>query len=83
MKNKKIKIINKQGNKIIGLFNSGKNNQLIIICNGYNSTKESSSIKLLAEGLNKKGFNVLRFDFSGTGESEGQKKYLLNNKWKI
>ena len=73
----KIKIINKQGCGIAGLLSLSKKKKLIIICNGYNSTKEFSSIKLLAEGLNKKGYDVFRFDFSGTGESGGPKKIFI------
>ena len=77
MKTKKIFIINKQGYKIYGILHLAKNKNLIIICNGYDSTKDFLSIRLLAEGLNKKGFNVFRFDFTGTGESEGPKNVFL------
>ena len=77
MKTKKIFIDNKQSYKISGILHLAQNKNLIIICNGYDSTKEFSSIRLLAENLNKKGYNVFRFDFSGTGESEGPKNVFL------
>ena len=78
MKAKKIYIINNEGYKISGILHLAENKNLIIICNGYDSTKEFSSIKLLAEELSKKGYNVFRFDFSGTGESEGPKNVFIN-----
>src|SRR3989344_5403349 len=78
MKVKKIVIKNKQRNKLVGLLNIGTNEDIIIICNGYDTTKEFAPIKLLAKGLNKAGYHVFRFDFSGTGESEGIKKVFLS-----
>lgn len=78
MKVNKITIKNGQGDELVGILNTGDDKNLIIICNGYNTTKEFSSIELLAYGLNKKGYSVFRFDFSGTGESKGSKKVLLN-----
>lgn len=77
MKIKEIKIINKQGYRLCGLLHIGEGKKLIIICNGYDSTKESPSIQLLAEHLNVKGYDVFRFDFSGTGESEGPKNIFI------
>jgi alpha-beta hydrolase superfamily lysophospholipase len=68
-----VTISNTQGYKLKGLFHQGKGKKLIIICNGYGCTKEFSSIRYLAEGLTTKGYDVFRFDFSGTGESEGRK----------
>jgi predicted alpha/beta-fold hydrolase len=74
---KKIRIVNTQGNKLSGFFHEGQGEKLIIICNGYECTKETPFIQLLAEGLNTKGYDVVRFDFSGTGESEGSKKVFV------
>lgn len=77
MKNNSLTITNNGGNKLVGIFNPGKGKKLIIICNGHNSTKEHPSIVGLAEGLNRKGYDVFRFDFSGTGESEGIRKIFI------
>ncbi|OGK16315.1 hypothetical protein A2774_05225 [Candidatus Roizmanbacteria bacterium RIFCSPHIGHO2_01_FULL_39_12c] len=75
--NKTIKIKNKSGNKLLGILQTGINKRLIIICNGYDSTKEFLPINKLADGLNKNGYSVFRFDFSGTGQSNGEKRVFL------
>lgn len=74
---KKITITNRQGYNLAGLLNLNRSSKLIIICNGYDCTKEFASIRLLAEGLSDKGYDVFRFDFSGTGESQGPKNIFI------
>lgn len=45
---------------------------LVIICHGFRGKKENNSkICSFAEKLNPLGFGVLAFDFSGSGESDG------------
>eukprot|EP00879_Flechtneria_rotunda_P022417 GHRR01023666.1.p1 GENE.GHRR01023666.1~~GHRR01023666.1.p1 ORF type:complete len:174 (-),score=70.46 GHRR01023666.1:4-525(-) len=45
--------------------------QCIILCHGYCSHKEGFQLPALANGLAAAGYNSLRFDFQGNGDSEG------------
>jgi pimeloyl-ACP methyl ester carboxylesterase len=44
----------------------------VILCHGMESSKESEKIVTLSRQLAEKGILALRFDFSGSGESEGK-----------
>mmetsp|Transcript_9388 Transcript_9388/g.16616 ORF Transcript_9388/g.16616 Transcript_9388/m.16616 type:complete len:341 (+) Transcript_9388:50-1072(+) len=48
-----------------------KSNNVVILCHGLASSKESPLISFLAKGLSEQGLTTLRFDFAGNGESEG------------
>lgn len=69
----KINFLNDKKEKLIGVFHKGKPKDIIIICHGYKSSKDNYAIRRIARKLNNKGFSVLRFDFTGHGESEGSK----------
>ena len=43
----------------------------VVLCHGYNSSKDKFSTKSLSQKLVEKGFSVFRFDFTGCGQSEG------------
>jgi alpha-beta hydrolase superfamily lysophospholipase len=43
-----------------------------ILCHGMESSKESEKIVALSRQLSEKGILALRFDFAGSGESEGK-----------
>ena len=43
----------------------------VILCHGMESSKESLKLLHLGESLSRVGFTVLRFDFTGVGESSG------------
>lgn len=43
----------------------------VILCHGMESSKESHKHLRLGESLSRAGFTVLRFDFTGAGESSG------------
>lgn len=70
---KKIYFYNKEKEKIVGvLHKSRKKSDIgIIICHGFKGNKDRNLIKGLSQLLSKK-YNILRFDFSGNGESEGK-----------
>ncbi len=63
-----------QGQKVDGLFDfpRKKTNRLIILCHGFTSNKENSFFNKAAKEFCKKGFAVFRFDFRGSGKSEGE-----------
>ncbi len=45
---------------------------LVILCHGYESSKDRMSTASLAKELVERGLAVFRFDFTGCGESEGK-----------
>jgi esterase/lipase len=75
MKKSKVIFAN-EGQKIVGILHvpNKQNPPAIIMCHGFTGTKGDIHDKLYkaAEKLCKNGFAVLRFDFRGSGESEGE-----------
>ncbi|KAG1674425.1 hypothetical protein FOA52_012952 [Chlamydomonas sp. UWO 241] len=63
---------NAENLKIVGRLVEGSSTKnLVILCHGYASSKDSPLNCRLARELSSKGFSSLRFDFSGNGESDG------------
>lgn len=64
------------GEKVIGALHRGKpeTDTCIIMCHGLLSNKDSVKYIVLGEACEKYGFNAIRFDFRGCGESEGRIK---------
>jgi alpha-beta hydrolase superfamily lysophospholipase len=75
---KQVEIKNKYGEKMVGELHKGIKDKLIIICHGYKSSKDHPANRGIAEGLNKRGWPVFRFDFSGAGDSEGKSTVMVN-----
>lgn len=44
----------------------------VIVCHGYTGSKDTEKYATIAEALSKADFVALRFDFAGSGESEGK-----------
>ncbi|XOU94737.1 MAG: alpha/beta hydrolase [Candidatus Kerfeldbacteria bacterium] len=59
----------KDGIKIAGVFLAGTNGVTIILLHGYGRSKEQMLPQ--AAFLNEAGYNILMFDFRGSGESGG------------
>ena len=62
------------GQKIVGILHLPDIEQstpCVITCHGYYSTKDSKKYVEIANRFCSEGFAVLRFDFRGCGESEG------------
>nr|XP_004507942.1 uncharacterized protein LOC101494407 isoform X2 [Cicer arietinum]XP_027192846.1 uncharacterized protein LOC101494407 isoform X2 [Cicer arietinum] len=68
-------IPNKHGEKLVGILHDSGNKEIVILCHGFRSSKESNTIVNLAAALEKAGISSFRFDFSGNGESDGSFQY--------
>ncbi|NUM25199.1 MAG: alpha/beta hydrolase [Candidatus Buchananbacteria bacterium] len=75
MTTKKISFKNRRGQRIVGLLTIPKGTPpfpAVIVCHGFKGYKEQLHLKTLAQEISRRGFVVLRFDFtSGVGESDG------------
>ena len=76
---KKVWFKNPRGQKLAGILHipkkfKGKRPAGVVLGHGYNSDKNNPLIKEMALSLEKAGFKVLRFDLSGYGQSEGDRK---------
>lgn len=61
-----------EGQKIKGVLYLHKKSPLIIICHGFTGNKDTRIMRFLSGFLYKNGYSVLKFDFRGSGESEGE-----------
>ncbi|KAK1354907.1 putative feruloyl esterase [Heracleum sosnowskyi] len=66
---------NNYGEKLVGVLRESGTMEIVVLCHGFRSTKESSTIASLAAALEKEGISVFSFDFAGNGESEGTFEY--------
>jgi hypothetical protein len=76
----RITLTNKHGEKLVGVLDDTGSRQLVVLCHGFQSSKESGTLVNLAAALVSEGISAFRFDFSGNGESEGQ--FLYGGYWK-
>ncbi len=62
------------GDRLAGLISqpSQPNGRGVVLLHCFTCTKHHRIMRRLSEGLTGKGFTVLRFDFSGNGESGGR-----------
>ncbi|XP_061995311.1 uncharacterized protein LOC133713303 [Rosa rugosa] len=71
----KIVVPNKHGEKLVGLLHDTGSGEIVILCHGFRSSKETTSIANIAVALENEGISSFRFDFAGNGESEGTFQY--------
>jgi len=69
VKIRKVHFFNSKHQKLVGILHENKTDKIIIICHGMTGSKENNFIPLLSNNLFENGFSVLRFDFTGNGES--------------
>lgn len=69
---KKVSFKNQFGEKLVGILHTPKNktNKGIVFCHGFKGNKDRELITKLSKKL--EAYYILRFDFSGNGESEGK-----------
>jgi|WetSurMetagenome_2_1015567.scaffolds.fasta_scaffold03444_10 uncharacterized protein len=80
----KIFIKNAKGFKLASIINRPDKNRkypAIILLHGFTGYKEEAHLQELAKTLAQNGFVAIRFDCSGSGESDGtlEKDYLMSN----
>lgn len=68
-------IPNGHGEKLVGLLHRTSSKNLVILCHGFQATKDDSILVDLADATTKEGISAFRFDFSGNGESDGEFQY--------
>lgn len=65
---------NGKGNRLCGILSDpsdSKKNLMAVLCHGFSTGKDGRTYVRLEQILNEKGIAILRFDFFGHGESEG------------
>lgn len=68
-----------QGAQLVGMHHNVDTEKIVIMCHGFTSNK-SESKRLFVEAARdfaSRGFNAMRFDFYGSGDSEGEFKDFL------
>lgn len=75
---KKVEIANKKGEKLDCLLDIPRvdNSPIIVLNNSWGGDKEFTPIKEAAEFFLERDFAVLRFSYSGVGNSDGDEKKL-------
>lgn len=71
----RVVVKNKHGEKLVGLLHETGSEQLVVVCHGFQSSKERIPMVNLAAAIEKEGITAFRFDFAGNGESEGSSQY--------
>jgi alpha-beta hydrolase superfamily lysophospholipase len=66
----KVEFKNERGLILSGVLYPNETEKILIICHGSTSTKDRIRFKEISRVVHETGFAVLRFDFSGCGESE-------------
>ncbi len=67
----RVEMRSRRGVRLVGCWHRAGGERAIILCHGMESCKEGDKSVALAEQLVAAGSDVLRFDFSYVGESEG------------
>ncbi|KAL5768600.1 hypothetical protein ACOSQ2_015383 [Xanthoceras sorbifolium] len=80
LKKHKVIIPNKYGEKLVGVLHDTGSTEIVIVCHGFRSTKEDTTMVNLAVVLENEGISAFRFDFTGNGDSEGSFSYA--NYWR-
>ncbi len=70
----RVTFTNGRGERLAGVLHlpPGASAVGVILCHGMESSKESLKLTHLGATLSRAGFTVLRFDFTGSGESTGE-----------
>ncbi|CAA2992169.1 Hypothetical predicted protein [Olea europaea subsp. europaea] len=64
-------ILNKHNERLVGVFHETESTEIVVLCHGFQSSKEFNIMINIASALENQGISAFRFDFAGNGESEG------------
>ncbi|XP_020225925.1 uncharacterized protein LOC109807738 isoform X1 [Cajanus cajan] len=76
----KVIITSKYGNKLVGILQESETKEIVILCHGFQCSKDDNIMTNLAAALENAGVSSFRFDFTGNGESEGS--FEFGNYWR-
>ena len=71
----RVTFLNTRRQKLVGILHhpsATQPNAAVILCHGMESSKESEKLVTLSRRLSERGILALRFDFAGSGGSEGK-----------
>ncbi|HSI06721.1 MAG: alpha/beta hydrolase [Myxococcota bacterium] len=68
---RRVEFTNRRGEKLVGVLHGEPNGRAIVSCHGMLSGKDGVKHMRLAHELERHDMPLLRFDFAGRGESEG------------
>ncbi len=76
----KIEFKNPKEKKLVGVLHlpEKENKKVIVICHGFCANKDRKRLIAIADIYAKNGISALRFDFSGSGESENDEITVEN-----
>ncbi len=79
----KVKILNSKGQNIAAVIHKPEQDggKLAILCPGFCDSKDYTHLVELADELSKEGFTAIRFDPTGTWESEGSMDDYTNTQY--
>lgn len=75
MRSESVKFLNKEGDQLKGKMElplSGKAQNFAIFAHCFTCSKDLKAVRNITLALAQKGIGVLRFDFTGLGQSEGE-----------
>jgi pimeloyl-ACP methyl ester carboxylesterase len=75
MQEERIIFSNSRGQRLVGVLHRADGSETaaaVILCHGMESSKESEKLVTLSRQFAERGILALRFDFAGSGESEGK-----------
>lgn len=71
----KMIVLNNHSEKLVGLLHDTGSKEVVVLCHGFQSTKEQLAMVNISAALEKEGITAFRFDFAGNGGSEGAFSY--------
>ncbi|XP_010453252.1 PREDICTED: uncharacterized protein LOC104735205 [Camelina sativa] len=71
----RVVIENSHGEKLIGVLQDTGSTETVVICHGFQSSKDRIPMVTIANFFERAKISSFRFDFAGNGESQGSLQY--------
>ncbi|CAN8299360.1 unnamed protein product [Cochlearia groenlandica] len=75
IQHQRVVIENCHGEKLVGVLHDTVSTETVVICHGFQSSKDRIPMLKIANFFEKAMISSFRFDFAGNGESEGSFQY--------